>query len=231
MLEDGVASADVAIWVINNARLGVVCASNGSIASGELAPIGGVRADNGGLDTSGGGIASCHIVTNVGGSAGYVGVRAGRLEGDLRGVANIVGASIRVIAEVSNSVVALHFSNTSIQSADVGIVTDPSSGSATNASIANGGGAEISRIKPGAIDGGVGAVVETVGVHTSISSAFVEIVTVRSVEELARSVEALEGLARSASGAGNDGVLASGDAADDGARISSASIAIITVLW
>jgi hypothetical protein len=182
LLEGGVTSADVAIGVSNNARPGVECASDGSIASGELAPIGGVGASYRGLDAPGGGIASGHVGADVGGSAGYVGVRAGRLESDFGGVANIVGASVRVITVICYSVVALHLSNTRILSADIGIVTDPSSGSATNASIANGGGAGVSRIKPGAVDGGVGAVVETVSVHTGIFSAVIEIVTVRRVE-------------------------------------------------
>lgn len=112
-------------------------------------------------------------------------MRAGRLEGDLRGVANVIGASVVIIAEICDGVITQHLSNTGIQSANIIIIAGPSSSSASNASIANGGGAEISGVIPGAVDDGVSAVVTAIDVDTKIISAFVVIVTVRCVEELA----------------------------------------------
>jgi len=74
------------------------------------------------------------------------------------------------------------------------------------------------------------AVSKTIGVHTKIISASITIVTINTVYDLACSTHTLLWVARSAEGARNNWVLACGDSSNNGARVSSASVSIITVL-
>jgi len=99
----GVACADVAIGIINNARSRNGNTSCDFITLVNFAEIGRVGANDGRLDARLSlilGITSGDVCAHIRSDTGEVGVRACLFCGELGGVANVVGASVLIVAKV-----------------------------------------------------------------------------------------------------------------------------------